>query len=76
MNCNEKSKCDSLEVSCAGKTHDVDVLFSVIISNIDTRRTPVALFLQENLDVLPHCDPFLVKKSEDEINYMKLHRDN
>ena len=57
------------------KTHKVDVPFRVIISERDTWQKQVALFLQAKLDILRICDPFLVRNSEEVINFMNVNHD-
>ncbi|XP_077553291.1 uncharacterized protein LOC144168094 [Haemaphysalis longicornis] len=67
----EKSKSGSLRVMFTAKSHKEGCPLRVIISENGTWQKTVALFLQEKLNLLNINDPFMVKNSDEIIDFLK-----
>ncbi|XP_075730561.1 uncharacterized protein LOC142772252 [Rhipicephalus microplus] len=61
----------SLDIFFTAKTHKIDCPLRVIVSENGTWQKQVALFLQEQLNLLTIDDPFLVKDSEAVIKFLR-----
>lgn len=65
------SKRDHLMVLFSTKTPKIGIPLRVIVSENDTWQKPVAFFLQAKLRCSPVNDPFLIRNSEEVIDFLK-----
>ncbi|XP_042143584.1 uncharacterized protein LOC121833932, partial [Ixodes scapularis] len=66
-----KNKDGSLQIMFSAKTHKDQCPLRVIVSERGSWQKPVALFLQDKLEVLGFNDPFLVRNSDDILDFLK-----
>ncbi|XP_077564343.1 uncharacterized protein LOC144179781 [Haemaphysalis longicornis] len=66
-----KSKKDFLDLFFSAKTHKPEKPFRVIVSERSTWQNSIALFLQEKLGLLRFNDPFLVRNSEEILDFLQ-----
>lgn len=69
------SNRDHLMVLFSTKTPMIGVPLRVIVSENDSWQKPVAFFLQAKLRCSPVNDPFLIRNSEEVIDFLKTNHD-
>lgn len=71
----DRKKLSSLEIFFNAKTHKTECPLRVIVSERGTWQKSIALFLQEKLNLLDINDPYLIRSSDDVLQFLQEPKD-